>query len=93
MSVVAPVGVGRANVSRRDRYANTGPSAFITTTEAHAAQALPGSKPKPPKHVAKNEANPRNMPGTSPNSRVRPVYIRAQLTTRMSSASTVFRAA
>src|SRR5215471_2922060 len=53
--------------------------AFIRMVAPSATIRLPGVGPKPPKKVAKYEANPKNMPGTKLRAGIRPSDIIAAL--------------
>src|SRR5579863_10696478 len=46
--------------------------AFIRMVAPSADSRLFGVGPKPPKKVAKNDAKPKNMPGTKPSAGIRP---------------------
>src|SRR5262249_1018980 len=53
--------------------------AFIRMVAPSATIRLPSVGPKPPKKVAKYEANPKNMPGTKLRAGIRPSDIIAAL--------------
>ena len=88
-SAASATSTDRGFTSHSASQAYTGPSAFMAMTAIHATQGFLGSQPNPPKYVAKKEAKPKNMAGTREKILIRPVYMSAELTTRMIKASAV----